>query len=178
MKNELENITEHVDYLSSRYKDIPHAILLQREGGRTTMNMHTSSREHSECESRLSDSLQQPEAKEQKAVATESLADWGLVVCVAFSNMFNALDMTGFGVFYPYLVDHFEATTAAVGWCSSINGFFQSAVGEYTDCSAKLPRNRNSQRALCPILSHYLVPLWLNERVKHDFCQPEHIHLI
>ena len=94
------------------------------------MKRKNSSREQNECESRLSDSPGQQETREESVIAKESLAAWGVVACVFLSNFISAIDFTGFGVFYPYLVEHFEATTAAVGWCYSINGFFQAVVGE------------------------------------------------
>ena len=133
MNTELGNIKDHatsVDSLASRYKDEPPAVALQLESEHVTMDKQNSSPEHSECESLLNESPQQQEAREENVEAKESLADWGVVVCVFLSNLIAAIDFTGFGVFYPFLVEHFDATTAAVGWCSSINGFFQSVVGK------------------------------------------------
>lgn len=94
------------------------------------MDKQNGSSEHGESESRLNDSQQQQKTRNVDVEPKESLADWGVVVCVFFSNFIAAIDMSGFGVFYPYLVEHFNATTAAVGWCSSITGFFQAVVGK------------------------------------------------
>lgn len=94
------------------------------------MDKQNGSSEHGESESRLNDSPQQQKTRNVDVEPKESLADWGVVVCVFFSNFIAAIDMSGFGVFYPYLVEHFNATTAAVGWCSSITGFFQAVVGK------------------------------------------------
>jgi len=96
------------------------------------MNKQSGSPKHSECESHLSDSPQQQETRKVDVETKESLADWGVVACVFLSNLISAIDISGFGVFYPYLVEHFGAATSAVGWCSSINGFFQAVVGKYT----------------------------------------------
>src|SRR5688572_545442 len=143
MNTELGNIKDHaksVDSLTSRYKDGPPSVVSQLESECATMDKQNSSPEHSDSESRLNESTQQQQkASKENVVAKESLADWGVVVCVFLSNFITALDINGIGVFYPFLVEHFEATTAAVGWCSSINGFFQAAVGKYTYSSTKLP---------------------------------------
>jgi hypothetical protein len=139
---ELENIKVHatsVDSLGSRYKDGPNVVVSQLESEYVVIDRQQSSLKHSEYESSLNASPQQQEASEEAVVAKESLANWGVLACVFLSNFIAAIDLTGFGVFYPFLVEHFDATTAAVGWCSSINGFFQSVVGKSRYCSVKQP---------------------------------------
>lgn len=115
---------------SSRVEEEPPGVGLQLESEQATMDWRQSLPENSECQSQLNELTRQQLSREVDVVTKESLADWGVVACVLLNNLITGIDVTGFGVFYPYLVEHFEATTAAVGWCSSIAGFFQAAVGK------------------------------------------------
>ena len=139
MNTELGNIKDHyksVESLASRFEDGPTAITSPLESEHAIPAKENSSTEHSK--SRLNGSTQNHE-KEEVVVRKESLADWGVVACVFLSNCISTIDFTGIGVFYPYLVEHFDATTAAVGWCSSISGFSQAVVGKLTHSFAKQP---------------------------------------
>ena len=115
-----------------RFEDTPSSIIPQLESGHVPVGRNNSFTEHSEFKSQLYASPQQQEARKVNVNTKESLADWGLVTCIFISNLISALDVTGFGVFYPYLMEHFDASTAAVGWCSSANGVFQAVVGKLT----------------------------------------------
>src|SRR6218665_820695 len=140
MNTELGNIKDHsksADSLASRAENGSPAVPSQLESERAIPVKENSSTQHNE--SQLNASPQNQEARQEIDVGKESLADWGVVVCVFLSNLISAIDYNGFGVFFPYLVQHFDATTAAVGWCSSISGFFQAVVGKLTHSSAKQP---------------------------------------
>jgi len=131
IKDQSKSVGLPVVSLASIVEDGPPADASQLEC-EPAMFKENGSTEHHECKSRLNPSPENQESKEDIAVRKESWADWGVVACVFLSNLIAAIDITGFGVFYPYLMEHFHATTAAVGWCSSISGFFQAIVGKMT----------------------------------------------
>src|SRR6218665_657074 len=110
----------------------PPTVIPQLESGHAPVDTNHSLTGHSECKSQLNASSQQQKVRNVDVDTKESLADWGLVACVFLSNLIAAIDITGFGVFYPYLVEQFDASTAAVGWCSSANGVFQAVLGKLT----------------------------------------------
>src|SRR6218665_97254 len=132
MNTELRNAAGHatsVDSQASRSEDDgPSEVVPRLQSEHEASSKQKSYIKRSECESWLNASSQQREAR--KVDETKgSLADWGVVACVFLSNFIAAIDFTGFAVLFPYLVEHFDARTAAVGWCSSISGFFQALVG-------------------------------------------------
>ena len=111
------------------------SLVPQLENGHVQVGRNNNFAEYSECKSQLNvlkGLPKQQKARQVNVDTKESLADWGLVACVFISNVISASDFTGFGVFYPYLVEQFDASTAAVGWCSSANGVFQAVVGKLT----------------------------------------------
>ena len=141
MNTELENIKHNLksaDSLASRVKGGPPGVSSQPESEPAITAAEIK------CKSRLSDPPQNQDAREAIGVGKESLADWFVVACVFLSNVIASIDYTGFGVFYPYLVQHFDATTAAVGWCSSISGFSQAVTGKLTHSSSNQSLDRTT----------------------------------
>ena len=58
----------------------------------------------------------------------ETAFDWLVLACAFGSNVIFGMDFNCFSVFYPSLVEYFEATTAQVAWVASIQTFVGSVL--------------------------------------------------
>lgn len=63
--------------------------------------------------------------------AKESAFDWIVLVSTFGSNVSFGMDFYSFSVFYPCLMEYFEATAAQVGWCLSIEALVTSIFCNY-----------------------------------------------
>lgn len=72
----------------------------------------------------------------------ETAFDWLVLLCSFGSNVIFGMDFNSFSVFYPALVEYFDATTAQVGWCFSIEAFI-SSVGGKSICVNQLRKSVN-----------------------------------
>lgn len=61
----------------------------------------------------------------------ESAFDWMVLLCAFGSNLTFGMDFTSFSVFYPCLMEYFQATSAQVGWCLSIETFVTAILCNY-----------------------------------------------
>lgn len=68
---------------------------------------------------------------EKTAQAKESAFDWIVLVSAFGSNVSFGMDFYSFSVFYPCLMEYFQATAAQVGWCLSIEALVTSIFCNY-----------------------------------------------
>jgi len=69
--------------------------------------------------------------EESRNQPKETAFDWLVLACAFGSNVIFGMDFNCFSVFYPSLVEYFQATTAQVGWVLSIQTFIGSILCKY-----------------------------------------------